>query len=83
MKQNTRKTVKTAKFLQLVDQSFGKNASKRLSLGCDREGNLVDVFINLPKQIPENVALANLIQQAPESFSNRCGKSFSIDAIGY
>jgi hypothetical protein len=49
----------------VVDQSFGKNASKRLTLGCDRDGNLVDIFINLPKQIPENVALADLIQQAP------------------
>lgn len=83
MSKNIGKTVKTNQFLNVVDKSFGKNASKRLSLGCDRDGNLVDVFINLPKQIPENVALAELIQQAPESFSNRCGKRFGVDAIGY
>lgn len=83
MKQNTGKTVSTAAFLQIVDKSFGKRASQRLNLGCDRDGNLVDVFINLPKDIPANVALADLIQQAPESFNNRCGKSFNIDAIGY
>lgn len=84
MTKNIGKTVKTADFLQVVESSFGKNASKRLYLGCDsRGGNLIDVFINLPKQIPENVALADLIQQAPESFNNRCGKSFKVDAIGF
>jgi ribonuclease T2 len=83
MKQNTGRKVSTAAFLKIVDKSFGKRASKRLNLGCDRDGNLVDVFINLPKDIPANVALADLIQQAPESFNNRCGKSFTVDAIGY
>ena len=83
MKQNTGKTVTTTEFFKVINQSFGKNASKRLSLGCDRDGLLVDVFINLPKQIPENVALAALIQQAPENYSNRCGKSFTVDAIGF
>jgi ribonuclease T2 len=83
MKQNTGKTIPTAAFFKIVDQAFGKNASKRFSLDCDRDGLLVDVFINLPKQIPENVALADLIQQAPQNFSNRCGNSFTIDAMGY
>lgn len=83
MKQNTGKTVATEEFFNVVNQSLGKNASKRLSLGCDRQGNLVDVFINLPKQIPDKVALATLIQQAPESVNNRCGESFNVDAIGY
>jgi ribonuclease I len=67
----------------VVDKSFGKNANQRLTLGCDRQGNLVDVFINLPKQIPANLALADLIQQAPESFNNRCGKSFTVDKTGF
>lgn len=83
MKQNTGKTVATVEFFKTVDNSLGKNASKRLSLGCDKQGNLVDVFVNLPKQIPNNETLAVLIQQAPESFNNRCGESFNVDAIGY
>ncbi len=83
MSKNVGKTVATADFLNAVDKSFGKNASKRLNLGCDKEGLLVDVFINLPKKIPENVALSTLIQQAPESFNNRCGDSFTVDAIGF
>ena len=83
MKQNIGKTVDTKTFFDALDQAFGKNASRRISLGCDRDGNLVDVFINLPKQIPANAALKDLIQQAPENFSNRCGKSFTVDAIGY
>ncbi len=80
---NMGKTVSTTNFLKVVDKSFGKNASKRLSLGCDKQGLLVDVFINLPKQITEKATLASLIQQAPESFNNRCGQSFTIDAIGF
>jgi ribonuclease T2 len=83
MKQNMGKTVETTAFLNAVNQAFGQNASQRISLACDRDGNLVDVFINLPKQIPANTALKDLIQQAPENFSNRCGKSFTVDAIGY
>jgi ribonuclease T2 len=83
MKQNTGKMVSTTTFFKVLDQAFGKNASKRFSLVCDREGLLVDVFINLPKQIPANVKLADLIQQAPQNFSNRCGTSFTVDAIGY
>jgi ribonuclease T2 len=83
MKQNTGKSVETAAFFNAVNQAFGQNASQRISLACDRNGNLVDVFINLPRQIPANTALKTLIQQAPESFSNRCGKSFTVDAIGY
>jgi ribonuclease T2 len=83
MKQNIGKTVSGNTFYKAVDQAFGKNASKRLRLGCDRDGNLVDIFINLPKQIPENTALADLIQQAPEDYGNSCGKSFKVDAIGY
>jgi len=83
MQKNIAKTVATTEFLNVVDKSFGKNASKRLSLGCDKQGRLVDVFINLPKEIPEKAALTTLIQQAPESFNNRCGKSFIVDAIGF
>ena len=83
MRQNTGKTVATAAFLGAVDLSLGEGASQRLNLSCDKQGNLVDVFINLPKQIPENVTLADLIKQAPKNFNNRCGKSFKVDAIGF
>jgi ribonuclease T2 len=83
MKKNIGKTVSGSAFYKAVDEAFGKNASKRLTLGCDKNHNLVDIFINLPKQIPENTALADLIQQAPEDYGNRCGKSFKVDAIGF
>lgn len=83
MVQNTGKKVATEDFLKALDKAFGQNARKRINLGCDKQGNLVDLFITLPKDIPTTAALADLIQKAPENFSNRCGESFSIDPIGY
>jgi ribonuclease T2 len=83
MQKNLGKTVSTEQFFQVIDQSFGKEARQRFNLGCDKSGNLVDVFINLPKQIPATAALKDLIQQAPNSFNNRCGQKFKIDAIGF
>ena len=81
MKKNLGQRVTTSAFLQAVDRAFGANAAKRINLGC-KEGYLVDVFINLPKVIPANASLADLIHQAPEDFRNGCGSSFKIDRIG-
>jgi ribonuclease T2 len=83
MKRNLGKSVATEDFLKTVDNAFGKGARNRLMLGCDTQGNLVDVFINLPPQIPDNARLADLIRQAPESFGNRCGNTFTVDVLGY
>ena len=83
MQKNVGKTVATSEFFAVLNKTFGKNASKRFTLGCDKQGNLVDLFINLPKDIPDNVPLADLIQQAPESYGSRCGKRFTVDAMGF
>lgn len=82
MAQNSGRQVKTAQLLAAVDQALGPNAHKRMQLSCDK-GNLVDIYITLPKTLPANAPLAELIQQAPERFSNRCGSSFKVDAAGY
>lgn len=82
MEQNTGKRVKTAQFLTAVDQVLGPDAHKRLQLGCDK-GYLVDLYIALPRELPANTPLAELIRQTPEGFKNRCGSSFTIDAAGY
>lgn len=82
MAQNSGRQVKTAQLFAAVDQALGANAHRRLQLGCDN-GNLVDVYIALPRTLPANATLAELIQQTPERFSNRCGASFRVDAAGY
>jgi len=83
MKKNIGKTVKEAAFYVQVDQLFGNNAHKRLRLGCDKQGRLVDVYINLPKHINTDTSLSDLIQQAQPNFGSTCNGRFKVDAIGY
>lgn len=81
MTQNIGKQVMTSSFFEKVDNAFGEQASRRLQISC-KEGMLVDVYIRLPADLPENVALSTLIQQAKPAFNNKCGAKFMVDAIG-
>jgi len=83
MKKNIGKTVKESAFYTQVDQVFGDDAHKRLRLGCDKQGRLVDVYINLPKNIDTNVSLGDLVQQARPDFGSTCNGRFKVDAMGY
>jgi ribonuclease T2 len=81
MTQNIGKSVTTSSFFEKVDDALGKDASRRLQISCSR-GMLVDVYIHLPANLPEDATLAKLINQAEPAFNNKCGTSFQVDAIG-
>lgn len=76
-------SVDTAEFFKRVDQDLGAGASKKISLGCDRAGLLVDIAINLPAPLDPNGDLKALIAQGqPSPSTGNCGKRFKVDAIG-
>lgn len=80
MTENLGQSVSTDAFFEKVDDLFGEGAHRRLQIACS--GNdLVDVFINLPLNIPGDASLGDLLQQAPENFRNKCGSSFAVDRI--
>ena len=81
MTQNIGKSVSTSSFFEKVDDALGEDASRRLQIAC-KEGMLVDVYIRLPADLPENASLETMIQQAEPAFNNKCGASFRVDAIG-
>ena len=78
--QNVGKTVETEAFLGKVDEAFGPGARDRVRLKC-KGGNLVDLYIYLPKDMPEGEPLSALIQKGPQSGGNGCGSRFAIDEI--
>ncbi|MCW8445079.1 ribonuclease T [Fluoribacter gormanii] len=49
-----------------VSQTFGKNNSGKVYLGC-RNGILVDIYIQLPALIPFDEPIETLIEKAPDS----------------
>ena len=69
-------------FLKKIDESLGAGAHERMKLGCDKEHNLVDIYINLPKDLPADASLQGLISQgAPGYSSGGCGPTFHVDKI--
>ena len=74
------KTVSINELNDKIDMLFGHGAHTRMQYGCTNGNKLVDIYINLPKQLG-NKPLADLIQQAPEKYSNKCGSSFVVDPI--
>lgn len=82
MKANVGKQVEMDVFFKKIDQSLGEGAHSRMKVMCkNKNGDLVDIYINLPAAIPADASLSDLIQQAPKDFSNNCGNSFTIDDI--
>ncbi|MDH3346879.1 MAG: hypothetical protein OEM02_02085 [Desulfobulbaceae bacterium] len=82
MQANIGKKVTSKDFYKVVDTALGKDAHMRMRLGC-KNGNLVDIYMNFPKQINNSKTLSELLAEAPEDFSNNCGESFSVDASGF
>lgn len=80
MSDNIGKKITSKIFFINIDKAFGKNAHKRLEIRC-KNGNLVDIYINLPKILADK-SLKELIQEAKPKFKNGCGNSFFVDAIG-
>ena len=80
MANNVGDSVKEAEFFAAIDEAFGPNAHKRLQLKCQK-GDLVDVYIKLPRQITRDSSLRDLIQKAKPAFRSNCGGKFQVDEI--
>lgn len=77
---NVGRTVKESDFYAAIDETLGTDAHKRLQLKCQK-GDLIDVYIKLPKQISNDATLRDLIQKAKPAFRSNCGGKFAVDAI--
>ena len=75
------KQVASDEFFTTIDQLFGDGAHQRMRFNCS-SGNLVDIYIHLPLKIDAGLTLSELIHQADPMFDNKCGTSFTVDAIG-
>ncbi|MCB2183330.1 MAG: hypothetical protein KQH63_14950 [Desulfobulbaceae bacterium] len=82
MSRNIGKSVSEAAFTRKVDCLQGSGAHQRIELKC-KDGNLVDVYINLPSVIEKGAGLGELMLQEEGDFKSNCGGSFSIDSIGF
>ncbi len=81
MLRNIGKEVSEQMFFERVDCALGSEAHKRLQLKC-KNGNLVDVYINLPAMLTKENSLGELIKRAKPKFRSNCGERFRIDPIG-
>jgi len=80
MRTHIGKRIVTADFFNAFDSAFGEGAHQKLQLKC-RGGNLVDVYINLPKDLDPKPGLKGLLNRAANHFKNGCGARFTVDAI--
>ena len=78
---NIGKTVSERSFFERVDCALGTGAHKRLQLRC-KDGNLLDVHINLPATFGKGESLGEMIRRAEPKFGSNCGGHFRIDPIG-
>ncbi len=74
-------SVLATEFYEAVDKTFGKDAHKRMQIICYKD-MLIDIYINLPKDLSTSDKLGDLILSADEKFRNSCGDKFIIDKIG-
>ena len=81
MSRNIGEQVETEAFLERIDCALGAGARDRVQLKC-KNGNLVDVYISLPKEITPGADLGALMSQADPKSGNQCGDSFRVDPIG-
>lgn len=72
--------VQTELFLAAFDQSYGQDMHERLSLIC-RNGDLVDLYIRLHKDVRPGTTLKSLIESSQNTFTNNCGDRFKVDLI--
>lgn len=79
---NIGKQVNEADLFKKIDCALGDNAHKRLHIKC-KNGNLVDIYINLPVDVKKDENLGDLVQRAGTDFKSTCNGSFRIDPIGF
>lgn len=82
MQANVGKTVAADQFYSAVDQALGDGAHERMRLGC-KSGNLVDIYMRLPKDVDGGQSLKELLAEATTDFSTTCGESFRVDSVDY
>ena len=82
MSRNMGREISEQSFHERVDCALGADAHKRLQLRC-RDGNLVDVYVNLPATLSKAESLGELMKRAEPKYSSNCGNSFRIDPVGY
>ncbi|MCK6435817.1 ribonuclease T2 family protein [Rivihabitans pingtungensis] len=74
-------SIPTQDLFAVIDQGLGANAHKRMKFFCTN-GQLVDIYMNLPDSIPrQQPKLGPLLQAAKEGFSSSCGESFRVDVM--
>ena len=74
-------SISTQDLFAVIDQGLGANAHKRMKFFCTN-GQLVDIYMNLPDSIPrQQPKLGPLLQAAKEGFSSSCGESFRVDVM--
>ncbi|MDH5326028.1 MAG: ribonuclease T [Gammaproteobacteria bacterium] len=76
------KTVSETEFKEKVDCAHGAGAHQRLELKC-QNGNLVDVYVQLPSKIRKEDSLGDLLKQSQGQFKSNCGGQFKVDPIGF
>ncbi|WP_394202598.1 ribonuclease T [Shewanella waksmanii] len=73
---NRGKTVSRKQFNQAIDQSFGQNSYRHISLQC-RHGQLVEIQMQLPKQLLGQ-PISSLLSTAKRARKGSCGQHFQI-----
>lgn len=68
LSRNVGQTLPRARLENAIKQSFGKEAVKKVYLGC-HGGILVDVWLQLPAQITQEDSLKSLLQKASNDYS--------------
>lgn len=80
MRANLGKQVRASDLYSAIDQGLGSDAHQRMKFTCSN-GQLVDIYINLPATIPTPPDLRQLIGAAKPGFSSNCGDSFTVDSL--
>jgi len=80
MTENVGKRIASADFFSTFDKAFGAGTHQKLQLRC-KAGDLVDLYIHLPKDLDQKASLKTLLAQAANNFKNSCGTHFLVDAI--
>lgn len=79
---NVGKDMDIEAFLQKIDEKLGDGAHLRMKIGCDKNNNLVDIYMNLPKTIMEDSSLKALIAQGTPAYSaENCSPRFHVDKL--
>ncbi|MCK5814125.1 MAG: ribonuclease T2 [Cocleimonas sp.] len=69
-KDNIGKKITSQQIRERFDQVFGKGSGKKVSLRCDRKGQIAELWINLKGNMQNERSLKNLLSNADNTKSN-------------